>query len=122
MNGTSMSSPNAAGCVTLLLSAYKQSFPGAPRLSAIRVKRTLEHSAAAVPGVDVLGQGHGLIQVQRAWALICRTQSGPSPALPAAAVSPLDVEVAVRVDSQRFHRGIYLRQPMEANIANTFKV
>ena len=56
MNGTSMSSPNAAGCVALLLSAYKQAFPGAPPLSAIRVKRVLENSAAVVPGVDILGQ------------------------------------------------------------------
>ena len=64
--------------------------------------------------------------MQRAWALICRTQPQPqsqaAPDAPAAAISPLDVEVAVHVESHRFHRGIYLRQPVEANIANTFKV
>ena len=117
MNGTSMSSPNAAGCVALLLSAYKQAYPLAPPLSAIRVKRVLENSASLVAGVDVLGQGHGLLQVQRAWDLI-RQQSGHQHEV----VSPLDVAITVHVDSQRFTRGVYLRQPIEASTANTFKV
>jgi hypothetical protein len=63
MNGTSMSSPNAAGCVSLLLSGLKQT-EGAPITPAL-LRRALENTAAPVrPGQpdDVLTHGRGLIQ------------------------------------------------------------
>ena len=83
--------------------------------------------------MDVLGQGHGLIQVRNAWSLILKTcaistasssGSGSNSASGSGSGSngggsekrrpfdAKDVEIRVRVDSQRFSRGIYLRQVM----------
>lgn len=73
MNGTSMSSPNACGCIALLLSgirAHPEQLGGGCGLfpSAIasphRVRHALHNSCQWVSGVDALGQGHGLIQVR----------------------------------------------------------
>ena len=123
MNGTSMSSPNAAGCIALLLSAYQKAYPNNPSLAPIAVKRIVENSAKFVDHVDVLGQGHGLIQVQNAWLLIQKTcaisttsssgngnGSGSGSGEKRRLFDVKDVEIKVRVDSQRFTRGIYLRQ------------
>ena len=109
MNGTSMSSPNAAGCVALLVSA---ALANNIKVSPVNMKRIIENSARFVDGVDILGQGHGLIQVQAAWDLILATKDQKWS----------EVGFAVKVDSHRFSRGIYLRQPIEANTANTYKV
>lgn len=71
MNGTSMSSPNACGCIALLLSGlmaspalgYKsQLFPNVP-VSPHRIRHALNNSCKFIEGVNALGQGHGLIQV-----------------------------------------------------------
>ena len=61
MNGTSMSSPNAAGCVALLLSGCKaRGIPTSPAA----VKRALEMTAVPLQGgVDVFGTGYGMVQV-----------------------------------------------------------
>ena len=64
MNGTSMSAPNATGCITPLLSAAKanniakatQSY-GDPSCTKL---------ALTLSNVEPLGQGHGLIQVKNA--------------------------------------------------------
>jgi tripeptidyl-peptidase II len=65
MNGTSMSSPNAAGGVALLVSAALQR--GLPATPA-RVRRALENTAKRVHTApeDTLAVGAGLMQV-RAW-------------------------------------------------------
>ena len=63
MNGTSMSSPNAAGCVALLVSA---ALANGITVTPVQMKRIVENSAKFVVGVDILGQGHGLIQVHLA--------------------------------------------------------
>ena len=65
-----------------------------------------------LPNVEVLGQGHGLIQVQEAWNHIQAHADDKS----------LDVNIAVSVLSDRFDRGIYLRQLSEVRKADTFKV
>ena len=54
-----MASPNAAGCVSLLVSALKQlKIPYTP----YSVRRAVQNSALKLD-VDVFAQGHGLIQV-----------------------------------------------------------
>jgi tripeptidyl-peptidase-2 len=64
MNGTSMSSPHAAGCVALLISACKaEGIPASPA----RIYRAIENTAKFVDGLSTLQQGWGMIQVDKAW-------------------------------------------------------
>lgn len=64
MNGTSMSSPHAAGCVALLLSACKAE--GIP-ISPSRVYRAIEATAKRLDDLSTLQQGWGMFQVDKAW-------------------------------------------------------
>ena len=109
MNGTSMSSPNATGCIALLLSA---AMANKIKVAPVNMKRIVENSAMLLDGVDRLGQGHGLIQVRAAWDLILKGKESKWK----------DIGFSIKVESQRFSRGIYLRQPLEANTADTFRV
>lgn len=127
MNGTSMSSPNACGCITLLLSAASAN-GWLSRSSPALVRRAVEQAAEPLMQVHMLGQGHGLIQVQRAWQYL-------SSYVPTNYVNKrilesaqdkisywLDVPFRIDVNSERFSRGIYLRQSHESSVANNFKV
>lgn len=104
-----MSSPNATGCIALLLSACKANNI---KVSPVNMKRIVENSAKLLDGVDRLGQGHGLIQVSAAWDMILKSRDQKW----------ADVEFAIKVESLRFSRGIYLRQPLESDTANTYKI
>lgn len=64
MNGTSMASPNAAGCVALLLSGLKLN---SIKYSPFSVRRSIENTALKVPTYDVFAMGYGLIQVEKAF-------------------------------------------------------
>jgi len=55
-----MASPNAAGCIALLLSALKQN---KYMYSPYFVRRAVESTAAKQETLDDFVQGHGLIQV-----------------------------------------------------------
>jgi tripeptidyl-peptidase II len=74
MNGTSMSSPNCAGNVALLLSALKQ--PEYARAGVVvtphLIKRALENTAKKVPGHTFHDIGHGIIQTEAAFQWILR--------------------------------------------------
>lgn len=111
MNGTSMSSPNACGCMALLQSAAKAN---SSSLSSARLRLAVENSAQlqSTELVDVLGQNHGLLQVENAWNHIVSNQHD----------STVDIPLQVSVNSQRFKRGIYLRHASEMKTAETFQV
>ena len=116
MNGTSMSSPNACGCIALLLSAAKAT---GVSVTPIRVRRAVENTALILDNVEILAQGHGLIQVEAAWDYLSSTSisnvfTADDPCL--------DLGFNLSVLCERFERGIYLRQPSEVNRADTFKV
>jgi tripeptidyl-peptidase-2 len=64
MNGTSMSSPHAAGCVALLLSACKAE---GISISPSRIYRSIENTAKPMNGLSSLQQGWGMFQVDKAW-------------------------------------------------------
>ncbi len=66
MWGTSMASPNAAGCVALVLSAAYQQNPPLPINNAL-VKKALKNSAERLPGYTYLDQGAGIINVPKAF-------------------------------------------------------
>ena len=111
MNGTSMSSPNACGCISLLLSAALQNkIPIKP----VTIRRAVENSAKLIENVHILGQGHGLIQVESAWELLKNHN-----AIDGSDFS--DIGYKIDLNSERFTRGIYLKQYYETLTANTFK-
>ncbi|KAG6611998.1 Tripeptidyl-peptidase 2 [Phytophthora cinnamomi] len=60
MNGTSMSSPNCAGNIALLVSGLKAQ---GVEYTPYSIRRALENTAVKVPNVEVYAQGKGLIQV-----------------------------------------------------------
>ena len=102
MNGTSMASPNACGCISLLLSALKAE---AVPYSAATIRRHLQNTAKRVPEADVFSQGAGLIQVPEAYHAILEAATSPAAQL----------EYTVSIGSQRGNRGVYLREPHETS-------
>ena len=74
MNGTSMSSPNATGCIALLLSAAKAE---GIKLTPARLKRALVNTAKTMPGLSSLQQGFGMLNVDAAWDYIKTHKDDP---------------------------------------------
>ena len=66
-NGTSMSSPQAAGAAALLVSAAKQA--GVQHQPA-QLRQALSSSARFFTGYGAYEQGNGLIQIPAAWSLL----------------------------------------------------
>ena len=110
MNGTSMSSPHATGCVALLLSACKaNNVPTSPA----RIKRAILNTAKAMPGLSPLQQGWGMIQVCAAWEYLWKHRD----------LTGEDVHFQVTVESDAAQaRGIYLRQAHETSRVHSFSV
>ena len=97
MNGTSMSSPNAAGCVSLIVSGLKAE---KIKFSPHSIRRALEATAKTIPNVEVFAQGCGLVQVSDAFTLIKRLNSTPS--------APVETFAKFRV-SVGAGEGVYMR-------------
>lgn len=107
MNGTSMASPNAAGCVALILSGLKASkIP----YSNFSVRRAIENTAAKVPGFDAYAMGHGLLQVEKAFEHLVSHR----------VAREQDVRFNITVNTDR--KGIYLRQVHETSLPSVHAV
>ena len=98
MNGTSMSSPNACGCIALLLSALKHPSIAIP-YTPYRIKKALENSAKDIK--DPLGIG--FLQVEHAWEYLRKWSQDKD----------LDIRFDVSVNGRA--RGVYLRELEETN-------
>lgn len=67
MNGTSMSSPNCAGNIALLISGLKQQ---KIEYTPYSIREALENTAKSLPKVEVFAQGKGLIQIVKAFSYL----------------------------------------------------
>jgi tripeptidyl-peptidase-2 len=111
MNGTSMSSPHATGCVALLLSACKAN--GMTNVTPSRIQKAMENTALFMDNLSVHQQGWGMIQVEKAWDYLvahkdCETE---------------DLHFDVYIENRSGHpRGVYLRQPDECQVKHSFSV
>ncbi len=102
MHGTSMSSPNACGNIALLLSGLKGE--GIDYRPA-GVRRAIENTCVAVPGVSPFAAGRGLIQIDRAFDYI--KEHGQA--------IDQDARFEINVSTRDGARGIYLREPFEVD-------
>lgn len=96
MNGTSMSSPNACGCIALVLSGLKAN---GIEYTPSSVKRALINTASDVPNIEKLALGHGLIQVEKTYDFLTNFSKEP------------ELKVEFKVTCLDGSRGIYLREP-----------
>lgn len=104
MNGTSMASPNACGGLALLLSGLKaMKTPYTPA----SVRRAIQNSARPVEQAEVLAQGPGLLQVDRAWDYLQQYAHQPAEQL------AFEVRVSTNILAAGTQRGVYLREPHE---------
>lgn len=112
MNGTSMSSPNCAGNVALLISGLKARNV---EYNPFSIRRALENTAVSVPTADALSQGSGLIQVLPALEYLFQHKN----AFDGTKEFPLYYDV--RVPAHDNNRGIYLREHSQL-VENDFAV
>lgn len=74
MNGTSMASPHVCGGVALLMSGLKQTNI---KFSPFSIKHALENSAQFLEHMDPFAQGHGLMQVDKAFDYLQQYSDAP---------------------------------------------
>ncbi|MCH2149142.1 MAG: S8 family serine peptidase, partial [Phycisphaerales bacterium] len=109
MNGTSMSSPNACGCIALLLSGLQASEES---WTSHSIRRALENTAQAIPGMDRFSLGAGMINVPGAWAYLQANNDRTDDA----------VRYEVSTSGRSSGRGVYLRESWEQGEPETVSV
>ncbi|MGW0772282.1 S8 family serine peptidase [Streptomyces sp. NPDC002835] len=103
MQGTSMSSPQAAGAAALLLSAAKQR---GIELTPAQLRTALTSTADRISGVAAHEQGAGLIDVVDAWKQIRRGVTAHEYTVKA----PVDTSIDFALKTPGFGTGLYDRE------------
>jgi tripeptidyl-peptidase-2 len=111
MNGTSMSSPNCAGNVALLVSGLKAS---KIEYTPYSIRRALEKTAVKIPNVEAFAQGKGLIQVLPAFEFLHSSANS----FDGSRKFPLYYDVKTSSGTGN-SRGIYLRDAADFEHENT---
>ncbi|MFI8927621.1 S8 family serine peptidase [Streptomyces sp. NPDC053474] len=114
LNGTSMSSPQAAGSAALLLSAAKQQRID---LTPAKLRTALTSTADRIPGVQAYAQGTGRMDVMGAWDAIKRGAKAHEYTVKAPVDTALDQEL------KKPGTGLYDREGgLKAGEKKTYKV
>ncbi|GMT04266.1 hypothetical protein PENTCL1PPCAC_26440, partial [Pristionchus entomophagus] len=113
MNGTSMSSPNAAGAISCLLSAMKSE---GQKPSVPQIRLALENTGREMGENDKLSIGNGLVQIDSAYEWLKALPKGVVPD------SIKSFEVKCVRSSLPVQRGIYLRDAVDTNSVQEFAV
>ncbi|MDQ2701191.1 MAG: S8 family serine peptidase [Actinomycetota bacterium] len=108
-NGTSMSSPQAAGGAALLIGAYKARFGMRP--PADELKNAIISTADFIPGVPAHGQGTGMFNVEAAWELLEET---PAPVSKITATVPVNTVFSDYMEVPGFGQGIHDREGVKS--------
>ncbi len=127
MNGTSMSSPNACGCLSLLLSgaiAQPEVHYGSADtlINYAVIRRAVESTAKSLSWVDTFGQGYGLVQVQAAWEYLQRFMQHFSPAPDPWRVPAASLSFTVSGGNRSNGEGIYLRNLHETCVSKSYSI
>ncbi|MEW2115099.1 S8 family serine peptidase [Streptomyces sp. NPDC005474] len=102
-NGTSMSSPQAAGASGLLLSAAKQR---GIKVTPVALRTALTSTAKHIKGVQAYEEGAGLIDILGAWKAIVAGATAHEYTVKA----PVDTVLDQALKTPGFGRGIYDRE------------
>ncbi|MFJ8074904.1 S8 family serine peptidase [Streptomyces sp. NPDC096176] len=116
MQGTSMSSPQAAGAAALLLSAAKQRDI---ELTPAKLRTALTSTAHHISGVKAHEQGAGLINVVDAWKAITHGADAHEYSVKA----PVDTAIDFALKTPGFGTGLYDREGgLQAGKSRTYDV
>ena len=106
MNGTSMSSPNAAGCVALLLSGLKET---KVKYSPYKIKAALRNTGLAITQDDL---DIKLVQVEKAFEFMTREENRDH----------LASLISYKILIDKKDRGVYLRSQIDTTTLQERKV
>jgi hypothetical protein len=106
-NGTSMASPQAAGAAALLVSAAKQA---GVQSQPAQLRTAMNSTARFINGYQAYEQGNGLIDVEKAWALL---QQNPKTASISSSV-PVSTVLSGFLATPAVGVGIYDREGVKA--------